>query len=101
MNMNIGSRVSRLLRTLAVLLVLTLLAPVFPTGALALSGVDPLLYANLSRADFVFSYTPFANSEYALYLFSQDGGEVQGRAQLMENGHVIAEGEGFGEILSA
>ena len=101
MNTNAPGRSLRPARTLAVLLVLALLASVFPTGALGLSGVDPLLYADLDRADFVFSYTPFANSEYALYLFSRDGGAVQGRAQLMENGKVIAEGEGFGEILSA
>ena len=82
-------------------MVLTLLAPVLSVGALALSSRDPLLYANLSRAEFAFSYTPFANSEYALWLFSADGSDVHARAQLMEDGEVIAEGEGFGQLLSA
>ncbi|MBQ8508112.1 MAG: Ig-like domain-containing protein [Clostridia bacterium] len=88
-------------RLTAILAAIVLLASILPVGALALSGSDPLLYANLSRADFSFDYIPVANSEYALYLFSADGGEVQARAQLMENGETIAEGEGFGEILSA
>lgn len=83
------------------LLVLLLLAPAYPVGALALSGTDPLLHANLDRADIEFNYIPQANSNYALFLFSADGSAVSGRAQILENGRVIAEGEGSGEILSA
>lgn len=84
-----------------IFIIALLIASVFAIGALALSESDPLLHADLSRADFSFNYTPFANSEYALYILSADGGAVQGRAQLFENGEMIAEGEGFGEILSA
>lgn len=88
-------------RAALALLVLLLLAPAFPVGALALSGTDPLLYANLSRADFEFSYVPSANSDYALFLFSADGEAVSAEACILENGEVIAEGSGSGEILSA
>lgn len=90
-----------ILASAALLLVLTLLAPAYAVGAFALSEADPLLFANLDRADFEFSYTPLANSEYALYLFSADGGEVHARSEIIENGEVIASGEGRGEILSA
>lgn len=83
------------------LLIFTLAAPVFSTGALALSDADPLLYANLSRADFEFEYTPPANSEYALYLFSADGGEVNARAEILDRGSVIASGKGDGAVCSA
>lgn len=88
-------------RAACALMAAILLAPVMTIGAFALSSRDPLLHADLSRADFEFSYTPFANSEYALYIFSADGGQVQARAELMEAGEVIAGGEGFGELFSA
>ena len=88
-------------RLLAIAVLMSMIASIFPVGALALSGSDPLLYADLSRADFFFDYTPAANSEYGLFIFSADGGEVRARAQLLEEGEIIAEGEGFGEILSA
>ena len=87
-------------RTFIALIILALLAPACPVGALALSSRDPLLHANLSRAEFEFDYVPFANSEYALYLFSADGGDVQGRAELLQGGKIIASGEGRGELLS-
>ncbi len=93
--------ISGLRRWMVALLVLLLLAPALPVGALALSSRDPLLHANLSRAEFEFDYTPFANSEYSLCLFSADGGEVQGRAELWQNGEIIAQGEGRGELFSA
>lgn len=83
------------------LLVLTLLASAFPTGAFALSKADPLLYANLDRADFEFSYVPQANSEYALCLFSADGSTIQAQAEILLNGETIVEGEGSGEILNS
>ena len=88
-------------RALRTLMVLLLLAPVYVVGALALSGSDPLLHADLDRADFAFDYVPQANSEYALYLFSADGGKVSARAEILAGGEVIASGEGSGEILSA
>ena len=88
-------------RAAFLLLVLFLLAPAFRVGALALSGADPLLYANLDRADFEFSYVPQANSDYALCLFSADGARVQARAEILEEGEVIASGEGSGEICRA
>ena len=88
-------------RCILVLIILVLLAPALPVGALALSSRDPLLHANLSRAEFQFDYTPFANSEYALYLFSADGGDVYGQAELLQDGEIIAVGEGRGELLSA
>jgi len=83
------------------LLVLALLAPAFVVGALALSDADPLLYANLDRADFEFDYVPRANSDYALCLFSADGNAVQAEAWILENGEVIARGSGAGEICGA
>lgn len=83
------------------LLVLTLLASAFPTGAFALSKADPLLYANLDRADFEFSYVPQANSEYALCLFSADGSTIQAQAEILLNGETIVEGKGSGEILNS
>ena len=83
------------------LLVLVLCAPALWVGALALSGSDPLLHANLDRADFEFDYVPQANSEYALYLFSDGGGDVHARGEILQDGNVIAQGEGTGAILSA
>ena len=88
-------------RWISALLALILLAPAIPVGAFALSSRDPLLHANLSRAEFEFNYIPFANSEYALWLFSADGGKVQARAELLKDGEVIAAGEGRGELFSA
>jgi len=82
----------------AFLLLILVAAPVFSTGALALSGMDPLLYADLDRADFTFEYVPQANSDYSVYLLSADGGEVQGRVVILEDGEVIAEGTGTGSI---
>ena len=84
----------------AILLLVLLIAPALSVGAFALSGTDPLLYADLNRADFEFEYIPQANSDYAVYLFSADGGEVQGRVQVLDAGEIIAEGEGTGEICS-
>ena len=83
-----------------VLLILALLAPAFSVGAFALSKMDPMLYADLDKAEFEFTYTPPANSDYALYLFSQNGGEVQAYAELIEDGEVIASGEGSGRLFS-
>lgn len=80
------------------MLLILMAAPVFPTGALALSGMDPLLYADLDRADFAFEYVPQANSDYSVYLLSADGGDVQGSVVILENGEVIAEGEGTGNV---
>lgn len=82
------------------LLILVLIAPAASVGALALSGSDPMRLADLSRADFQFDYVPQANSNYALYIFSADGGDVHAHAELLEDGNVIAEGAGHGAILS-
>ena len=83
------------------LLVLLVLAPACWAGAFALSGTDPLLFADLNRADFEFQYVPQANSNYAIHLFSADGSEVHGRVEVFENGETITSGEGTGEICSA
>ena len=83
------------------LLVLLMFAPACRVGAFALSGTDPLLFADLNRADFEFQYVPQANSDYAIYLFSADGSEVQGRVEVFENGETVTSGEGTGEICSA
>lgn len=83
------------------ILVLLLIASACTAGALALSETDPLLFADLNHADFEFRYVPQANSDYAIYLFSADGGEVQGRVEILENGEVVTDGEGTGEICSA
>lgn len=82
-------------------LLLLIVAPAFNAGAFALSLSDPFLYADLSRAEFEFSYVPGANGEYALYLFSEDGGPVSGSAVLMQDGEVVAGGEGRGALFSA
>lgn len=90
----------RLLIRFALALILCALASADMVGAFALSNSDPLLYADLSKAAFQFDYTPMANSEYALYLYSADGGYVHAQAELIEKGEVIASGEGSGEIFS-
>ena len=90
----------KLKRAALLLLILVLIAPAASVGALALSGSDPMRLADLSRGDYVFDYVPQANSSYALYVFSADGGEVQARAELLEDGNVIAVGEGRGAILT-
>ena len=82
------------------LLIFVFIAPAGTVGALALSGSDPMRFADLSRADFQFDYVPQANSSYSLYIFSADGGRVEARAELIEDGEVIAVGEGYGEILT-
>ena len=82
----------KIARSAFVLLVM-LLASAFGAGALALSGSNPLLFADLNRADFEFRYIPQANSDYAIYLFSADGGEVQGRVEVFENGETVTSGE--------
>lgn len=87
-------------RRIILLLALMIFASVFQTGAFALSGSDPFLYANLSRAAFEFDYTPQANSEYALFVFSGNGGEVFARAELWQGGELIASGEGRGDLFS-
>lgn len=88
------------LRILTALIACLLLAPVFSAGALALSRSDPFLYADLSRADFQFDYTPIANAEYTLYVFSRDSESVHAQAELMENGETLLQGEGSGAIFS-
>ena len=93
-------RATRFCRAAFGLLVLIMLAPAFSVGAFALSRIDPMLYADLNRADFEFSYTPPANSDYALYLFSANGEEVHARAELIEDSEVIASGEGAGRLFS-
>jgi len=85
----------------AIMLLVLLLASAYGAGALALSGTDPLLFADLNRADFEFRYVPQANSDYAIYLFSADGNPVQGRVEVFESGETVASGEGTGEICSA
>ena len=90
----------KLKRAALLLLILVLIAPAASVGALALSGSDPMRLAELSRADYEFDYVPQANSNYSLYVFSADGGRVEAHAELLEDGEVIAEGEGFGEILT-
>ncbi|MBQ3575458.1 MAG: caspase family protein [Clostridia bacterium] len=87
-------------RWISILLALAVFAPVFATGAFALSGSDPFLYADLSRAQFEFNYVPQANGEYALFLFSRDGGAVSAEAVLLQNGREIASGEGSGRLFS-
>lgn len=82
------------------LLILVLIAPAASVGALALSGGDPMRLAELSRADYAFDYVPQANSNYALYIFSADGGDVHAHAELLEDENVIAEGAGHGAVLS-
>ena len=71
------------------MLLVLLLASAYGAGALALSGTDPLLFADLNHADFEFRYVPQANSDYAIYLFSADGHPVQGRVEVFENGEII------------
>ena len=88
-------------RSIIVLLALAMIAPAFWAGAFALSGSDPFLYADLSRAMFEFNYVPQANGEYALFLFSQDGEPVTGQAVLLQNGEELASGEGSGRLFSA
>lgn len=83
------------------MLLVLLLAPAFGVGAFALSGTDPLLFADLNRADFEFQYVPQANSNYAVHLFSADEEKVHGRVDVFENGEIITSGEGTGEICSA
>jgi len=85
---------------IAVLLALAIIASVFGAGAFALSGIDPFLYADLSRAMFEFNYVPQANGEYALFLFSQDGKPVDAQAVLLQDGREIASGGGSGKLFS-
>ena len=87
-------------RRISALLALVLLASVFWAGAFALSGSDPFLYADLSRAQFEFNYVPQANGEYALFVFSQDGNAVSAQAVLLQDGEEIASGEGSGRLFS-
>lgn len=88
-------------RAALALLICLLVAPAIPAGALVLSNADPLLYANLDRADFEFEYVPPVNGDYALYLFSRDGAQVQARGEILEDGEVIASGEGSGKLCGA
>ena len=88
-------------RRISVLLALVIFASVFSAGAFALSGSDPFLYADLSRAQFEFRYTPQANGEYALFLFSRDGKPVSAHAELMQNGETVVSGEGSGKLFAA
>lgn len=88
-------------RKTAVLLALVIFASVFAAGAFALSGSDPFLYADLSRAQFEFQYIPQANGEYALFVFSRDGKPVSARAELIKDGESVISGEGSGKLFSA
>jgi len=83
------------------LLALLMIAPAIHAGAFALSSSDPFLYADLSRAAFEFRYVPRANGEYALFLFSGDGNPVSASADLLQDGEVIASGQGSGQLFSA
>ena len=85
----------------ALLLVLVLCAPIAPVGALALSGSDGLLPADLDSGIFEFDYVPMANSEYALFLFSDGPGDASASAEIIEDGEIIASGEGRGRLCSA
>ena len=85
----------------ALLLGLALIAPAKPAGALALPDRDPLILAAPGGDALELSYVPPANSDYAVYLFSADGAEVNGRAELTLNGETVASGEGRGELCSA
>ena len=76
-----------------------LIASVLITGAFALSIHNTLFSANLNGASFQFNYRPPVNGEYALYLHSQDGGEVSATAYLFEDDALIAEGSGRGAEL--
>lgn len=87
-------------RRILLLLALLIFASVCTSGAFALSGSDPFLYADLSRAEFEFDYTPQANGEYALFVFSKNGNAVSARAELYQDGELISSGEGFGRIFS-
>ena len=77
-----------------------LIASVLITGAFALSIHNTLFSANLNGASFQFNYRPPVNGEYALYLHSQDGGEVSATAYLFEDDALIAEGSGRGELFT-
>ena len=85
----------------ALLLGLALIAPAKPAGALALPERDPLTLAPSGGDVLELSYVPPANSDYAVYLFSADGGEVDGTAELSLDGETVATGEGRGELCSA
>ena len=85
----------------ALLLGLALIAPAKPAGALALPERDPLDFAVAGGDVLELSYVPPANSDYAVYLFSADGGDVDGRAEIALNGEIVASGEGRGELCSA
>lgn len=87
-------------RRALLLAAILLIASVFITGAFALSIHNTLFSANLSGASFQFNYKPPVNGEYALYLHSQDGGEVYANAYLFEDGALIAEGSGRGEMFT-
>ena len=95
-------RRSKAFRWIFLLLACLIIAPVFTTGAFALSvsKTDPFLYADLSKAQFQFDFTPQANGDYALFLFSQDGGEVSARALLLKDGETVLSGEGSGKLFS-
>lgn len=92
---------SILRRAALALLICLLVAPAIPAGALVLSDADPLLYADLDRADFEFEYIPPVNGDYALYLFSRDESQVQARGEILDGSEVIASGEGQGELCGA
>lgn len=77
-----------------------LIASVLITGAFALSIHNTLFSANLNGASFQFNYRPPVNGEYALYLHSQDGGEVSATARLFEDDTLLAEGGGRGELFT-
>ena len=61
---------------------------------------DPLVLAEPDSA-LEFSFVPPANSDYAVYLFSAGGGEIDGYAELLLDGEPVASGEGRGELCSA
>ena len=86
---------------IALLLGLALIAPARSAGALALPDSDPLVYAAPGGGELELTYVPPANSDYAVYLFSADGEEVEGSAELTLDGETVASGEGRGALCSA
>ena len=79
---------------------LLLLASAFAAGALAAPETDSLYIGSLEEFPPIF-YTPPANSEYGIYVFSADGGDVNASAEILEDGESIASGAGRGKLCSA
>lgn len=79
---------------------LLLLASAFAAGALAAPETDSLYFGDLESFPAI-TYTPPANSEYGVYVFSGDGRDVRASAEIRENGEVVAQGSGRGALCSA